>query len=42
LNHKKLSAENKITAPRIKAYTVFGQGAKEPIATREQAIAWVN
>ncbi len=42
LEHKKLSAENKITAPRIKAYTAFGSGAKEPISTREQAIAWVN
>lgn len=42
LDHKKLSAENKITAPRIKAYTSFGQGAAEPISTPEQARAWVN
>lgn len=42
LDHKKLSAENKITAPRIKAYTAFGQGAAEPISTPEQAKAWVN
>jgi hypothetical protein len=42
LEAKKLSAENKITAPRIFAYTAFGQGSKEPIATPEQALAWVR
>jgi hypothetical protein len=42
LDHKKKSEQNTITAPRIKAYTVFGQGAKEPISTPEQAITWVN
>lgn len=42
LEEKKLSAENKITAPRIHAYTVFGQGSKEPITTTEQTIAWVD
>ena len=42
LDEKKLSVENKITAPRIFAYTSFGQGSKEPIATAEQAIAWVR
>jgi Amidohydrolase family len=42
LEEKKLSAENKITAPRIFAYTVFGQGSKEPITTPEQAVAWVR
>jgi imidazolonepropionase-like amidohydrolase len=42
LEEKKLSAENKITAPRIFAYTAFGQGSKEPISTTEQAIAWVR
>jgi hypothetical protein len=42
LEEKKLSAENKITAPRIKAYTAFGQGSKDPISTPEQAKAWVN
>lgn len=42
LDEKKLSAENKITAPRIFAYTAFGQGAKQPITTAEQAIAWVD
>lgn len=42
LEHKKLSEQNKITAPRIQAYTVFGQGSKEPISTPEQARAWVQ
>ncbi|MCU0418071.1 MAG: amidohydrolase family protein [Cyclobacteriaceae bacterium] len=42
LDQKKRSQENKIIAPRIKAYTVFGQGAKEGINTPEQARAWVN
>lgn len=42
LGHKKLSAENKITAPRIFAYTAFGQGAKSSISTPEQAINWVR
>jgi imidazolonepropionase-like amidohydrolase len=42
LEEKKLSAENKITAPRIFAYTVFGQGSKEPISTPEQGVAWAR
>jgi len=42
LKHKKLSNENKITAPRILAYTVFGQGSKDPISTPEQARSWVQ
>lgn len=42
LDEKKLSAEDKITAPRIFAYTTFGQGAKQTISTPEQAIAWVD
>jgi imidazolonepropionase-like amidohydrolase len=42
LDEKKLSAENKITAPRIFAYTAFGQGSKDPISTVDQAIAWVR
>jgi hypothetical protein len=42
LEEKRLSAENKITAPRIFAYTAFGQGSKQPIATAEQAIEWVR
>ncbi len=42
LKHKKLSEENKITAPRIMAYTVFGQGSDDPISTPEQARTWVQ
>lgn len=42
LEEKKLSATNKITAPRILAYTSFGQGSKQSISTPEQAIAWVR
>lgn len=42
LRHKELSLQNKITAPRIQAYTVFGQGAEEAITTPEQARAWVR
>lgn len=42
LEEKKLSAANKITAPRLFAYTAFGQGSKQPISTPEQAIAWVR
>ncbi|HTL06660.1 MAG TPA: amidohydrolase family protein [Chitinophagaceae bacterium] len=42
LDQKKKSELNSITAPRLKAYTVFGQGSREPIATPEQAIAWVR
>ncbi|WP_047247436.1 amidohydrolase family protein [Maribacter thermophilus] len=42
LDAKKKSAQNKITAPRIKAYTAFGQNSKEPIATEEQAREWVR
>ncbi len=42
LDQKKKSAENSITAPRIYAYTAFGQGAKQTIVTPEDAIAWVR
>lgn len=42
LDQKKQSAENKITAPRLLAYTAFGQGSKEKISTPEQAITWVR
>jgi hypothetical protein len=42
LEHRAKSEKNEITAPRIKAYTVFGQGAKEPISTPDQARAWVQ
>lgn len=42
LEHKRKSAANTITAPRIYAYTAFGQGHAGPITTAEQARAWVN
>jgi len=42
LKHKKLSEENKITAPRIMAYTGFGQGSYDPISTPDQARQWVR
>ncbi len=42
LDHKKKSAANTITAPRIYAYTSFGQGSKTPIITAAQATAWVQ
>lgn len=41
-NLRNKSAENKIVAPRIKAYTAFGAGSKTPISTSEQAIEWVR
>jgi hypothetical protein len=41
LDQKKKSIANSITAPRILAYTAFGQGSKEKISTPEQAVAWV-
>jgi hypothetical protein len=42
LEEKSLSDQNKITAPRIKAYAAFGMGSKTPITTAEQARQWVN
>ena len=42
LKHKKLSEENKITAPRIIAYTGFGQGEEKPITTDAGAREWVR
>ena len=42
LDQKKRSLANEITAPRIFAYTAFGQGAQTAITTAEQAKAWVN
>ncbi len=42
LDQKNKSAQNLITAPRIKAYVTFGSGSKEPIKTPDQARAWVN
>lgn len=42
LDHKTKSAENTITAPRIFAYTAFGQGSKTPITNAEEARIWVR
>ncbi|MEM6265729.1 MAG: amidohydrolase family protein, partial [Bacteroidota bacterium] len=42
LDQKSKSAKNKITAPRILAYTAFGQGSGEPISTPEMAREWVR
>ena len=42
LDQKQRSLNNQITAPRILAYTAFGMGSKEPIATAEQAREWVR
>ena len=42
LDHKKRSEANRITAPRILAYSAFGQGRDEPITTPEQARDWVR
>jgi len=42
LDHKAKSLENNITAPRIFAYTAFGQGSKSPITNAEEAKTWVR
>ena len=42
LDEKKRSAENKITAPRIMAYTVFGAGWDDNIKTADEARTWVR
>ena len=42
LDLKNKSARNEIVAPRIFAYTGFGQGSKGPISTPEQAREWVR
>ena len=42
LEHKKKSAANQITAPRIFAYTAFGAGSPSPVSTPEQARQWVQ
>lgn len=42
LDEKQKSAEDKITAPRIFAYTSFGQGAKQTISTPELGVDWVR
>ena len=42
LDQKARSNRNEITAPRIKAYTVFGQDTYDPISTPEMARNWVR
>ncbi|MDH3405274.1 MAG: amidohydrolase, partial [Acidobacteriota bacterium] len=42
LEHRARSLANEITAPRIYAYPVFGQGRDEPFTEPEQARAWVR
>mgnify|MGYP006098241729 FL=1 len=42
LQQKEESKKNKITAPRILAYTGFGQGAKNGINSPQEAIDWVR
>ena len=42
LDQRAKSNKNEITAPRIKAYTAFGMGSDDVIATGEQARAWVR
>ncbi|WP_343534648.1 amidohydrolase family protein [Pedobacter sp.] len=42
LDQKQKSLKNEIAAPRIFAYTVFGQGATTPIYTGEQARQWAR
>lgn len=39
---KRKSSNNEIVAPRIFGYTGFGQGAKKPISTEEEAREWVR
>jgi hypothetical protein len=42
LEHKRRSARNEITAPRLSAYVFFGQGRDAPITTADEARAWVR
>ncbi|MAL17723.1 MAG: amidohydrolase [Balneola sp.] len=42
LRHKKMSANNEITAPRISAWIGFGMDHDGPITTPEQARKWVQ
>ena len=41
-DHQAKSDRNEITAPRMQNYIFYGMGHKGPIATAEQARAWVN
>ena len=40
--HRERSEKYEITAPRLLAYSSFGQGSETPIATPEQAREWVR
>ncbi len=42
LDLKRKSERNEIVAPRILAYTGFGQGSQEPISSPEMAREWVR
>ena len=42
LDLRKKSQSNEIVAPRIKAYTGFGQGSEQAISTTEMARNWVR
>ena len=42
LDQKERSEKNEITAPRIVAYSFFGQGSEETISTPEMAREWVR
>ena len=42
LEHKAKSQANEITAPRLEAYVVFGQGRDEPFTRPAQAREWVR
>lgn len=42
LDQKKKSVANSIVAPRIFAYTAFGQSREHPISSPEQARTWVR
>jgi Amidohydrolase family len=42
LDHQRRQAAGEITAPRIFAYTFFGQGSDEPLNSPEAARAWVR
>jgi imidazolonepropionase-like amidohydrolase len=42
LEHKRKSAANEITAPRIEAYPIFGLGREEPFTRPEEAREWVR
>ncbi len=42
LDHKRRSAANEITAPRLEVYSRFGQDRNDPITNTDEARAWVQ